>query len=346
MLIKPERLADHLAREPLKRCYLLFGDEPCQALDSAHAIRAAANRAGITERLVFDATTGIDWQALRQEAGSLSLFASRRLLEVRLGGRKPDKAAGEALAALLGGDESEDVWLVTAPQLDKRDQGSVWFTSADRRGVVVSCRALDAEAFRRWLAARAHGAGLRLAGEALELLAVRAEGNLLAAAQEIDKLSLVCGDGQVAAEQVLLAVADSARYDVFKLIDATLEGNAARAVRILRGLREEGTEAVVVSWALNRELRTLARAAAAVGGGGSVESALAAQGVWQTRIGLLRRALTRLRLDRLLELSRASARTDAVVKGAADGDPWGELETLIVVLSRSGANLHDRGATQ
>jgi DNA polymerase-3 subunit delta len=333
VLIRPDRLADHLARQPLARAYLLFGDEPWQALDCAQAVRGAATAAGVVERLVFDVASGVDWQAVRLEAGSLSLFASRRLLEIRFGSRKPDRAAAEALQALIGDDGGDDVWLLATGPLDRRDQASGWFAGVDRAGVVVPCRPLDAAAFRRWLGLRAAALGKRLGEDAVELLALRAEGNLLAAAQELDKLALIVDGEDVTADHVLVAVADSARYDVFKLVDAMLEGDPARAVRMLRGLREEGTEAVVVSWAVNREVRTLARAAAATAGGASVDSALASQGVWQSRIRLVRRALERLTRAELMASSRASARADAAAKGLGDGEPWGVLETLVLSLA-------------
>lgn len=329
MLVKPERLAGALARTPLPGFWLVYGDEPQQRTESVDAIRAAVRAVGVDERLVFDSAVGLDWAQVQAEAGSLSLFASKRLIEIHLNGKKPDKQGVAALKALAA-QQGEDVFLVTTDALGREEQNSEWFRAIDSRGAVVACRPLEAAAFRDWLAARATARGRTLAPDAVEVLAIRAEGNLLAAAQEIDKLALLVDTRDVSAEQVLAAVADSSRYDVFKLVDAALAGDVARTVRMLRGLRAEGVEPVMVSWLVNRELRLLSRLAQA---GRSLEAQFAAERVWQSRQPLLRRALQRLAVDALATLLRDSVRVDLMVKGAASGQPWDELESLYIALA-------------
>ncbi|MGE3773968.1 MAG: DNA polymerase III subunit delta, partial [Gammaproteobacteria bacterium] len=247
MLVKPERLASVLARPAPPAFFLVWGEEPLQRMESVDAIRAAVRAAGVDERLVFDAAVGLDWAAIEAEAGSLSLFASKRLIEIHLGAKKPDKqgvATLKKLTALAG----EDAWLVTADALGREEQASDWYRAIDGRGAVVACRLLEGQAFRDWLAARAQARGRRLAPEAVEVLALRAEGNLLAAAQEVDKLVLLVDTPTVEAEQALAAVADSTRYDQFKLVDAALAGEAPRTLLRIPRIPAEGVVPVLLSW--------------------------------------------------------------------------------------------------
>ncbi len=333
MQIKPAKFGDHLTRgEGLAPCYLLWGPEPLQLQESADAVRAAARRGGIAERLVFEAAAQ-DWSALRALTGNLSLFAERRLIEIRLGNKKPDKAGVECLLALLGDMTSPDVLLLTVENLDRHQQTSAWVKAFDTRGIVVACREPELPAFRDWLGERAQARGLNLTPAANEFLALRAEGNLLAAAQEIDKLVLLAVTPVVDVDQVLAAVSDSARYDTFQCVDAALAGSRARTVRMARGLREEGTEPIVIGWSLNRELRTLARIAAATACGTTLDNALAQQNVWASRQSLIRRALQRHTIAGLALMLEASIRLDQLIKGSGIGHAWDDLESLLLALA-------------
>ena len=333
MLISPEKLPADLERRGLAPGYLVFGDEPLQVMESVDAIRAAARAAGVSERLIFEVEAGFDWQQLLSGANELSLFAERRLIEIRLRGRKPDKTGGAILEDLLARDDVEDILLLSAEKIDRNAQKSKWFKTIDSAGVVVQARQIAARQLERWIQERARRYKLTLTAAAAELIAVRAEGNLLAAAQELDKLALLVDGGEVDADMVLGAMVDSARFDVFSLIDVTLAGDAAKAVRMLRGLREEGTEAVVIGWAVNRELRTLLNIAAAVAAGKPVAAVLNEHHVWSSRTGIVRRTLDRSPLQRLLRLFEDSIRLDRIIKGAALGDPWDELELLCLRLA-------------
>ena len=332
MQVKPEKLALHLARKGLQPCYLIFGTEPLQALESADCVRATARANGVTERLVFEMASQ-EWGVLRAMVGNLSLFAERRLIEIRLGGKKPDKTGVECLLELLGEPQALDVLLVTTEGLDRQAQASAWVKACEQHGVVVACREPDLLAFRAWLNARAASRGLTLTTEANEFLALRAEGNLLAAAQEIDKLVLLATTPALDLDQVMSAVSDSARYDAFQCVDAALEGRQARTVRIARGLREEGTEPIVIGWSLNRELRTLTRVAAALACGTPLEAALNQHNVWSSRQELIRRAVQRHPVTRLAMLLEASIRLDQLIKGSGIGNVWDELESLLLALA-------------
>lgn len=332
MQVRPEQLPDHLARKGLQSRYLLHGPEPLQAMESADAIRAVARSAGVLERIVFDGG-GQDWAGLRALSGNLSLFAERRLIEIRLGGRKPDREGLECLTDVLGDEQSLDVFLVLAGELDRRQQEAQWVQLCDRQGVVVGCREPDEKSFRGWLAGRARSRGLELTAEAIEFLALRTEGNLVAATQEIDKLVLLAEGATLDLEAVLAAVSDTARYDTFQCVDAALGGQPARAVRVLRGLRAEGNEPVLINFGLVRELRTLTRVAAAKACGTPLDQAFREQGAWPSRQVLLRQALQRHSVGSLGTMLEAGIRLDQLIKGHGLGNVWDDLESLLLTLA-------------
>ncbi|MFT4580673.1 MAG: DNA polymerase-3 subunit delta [Gammaproteobacteria bacterium] len=333
MQVTTNRLKSHLEQKGLARAYLVFGDEPLQAMESADLIRRTARTQGIVERLLFEVEAGFDWQLLLAETNEMSLFAERRLIEIRLKGRKPDKTGSAVLAELLGRDDSQDIFLVSADRLDRNAQNGSWFKTISKHGVTVQVQQIASAALDKWIIERGISAGLRLTSAAAELIAVRAEGNLLAAAQELDKLSLLVEQGEIDVDTVLNIMVDSARFDVFGLIDVTVAGDSEKAIRMLRGLRDEGTEAVVIGWALNRELRNLAYMAIDVAAGQSVQSVLNQHNVWSSRSAIVRRALERTPVASMIRLFSDSMRLDRIIKGALLGNPWDELEMLCVNLS-------------
>lgn len=334
MQVSADSLETHLERKGLAGAYIVFGDEPLQSIESADLVRAAARAEGILERLLFEVESGFDWHQLLGQANELSLFAERRLLEIRLGKRKPDKPGSAALTNLLNQNDSRDIILVTAGRLDRGVQKSKWFKAIDAAGVTVQARQITSSKLDQWIMRRAKAHDITLSAPAAELIAVRAEGNLLAAAQELDKLSLLVDRGEVDVDTVLNAMVDSARFDVFGLIDAALSGDSVKAVRMLRGLREEGTEAVVIGWAFNRELRNLVHMAVDVAAGQPVQSVLNGHNVWGSRVSIVRRTLERASLARLTQLFRDSMLLDRIIKGSLLGNPWDELEMLCLELSR------------
>jgi DNA polymerase-3 subunit delta len=195
--------------------------------------------------------------------------------------------------------------------------------------MVVACKLPEGAEFRLWLQARCLARGKTLEPEVADLLAARTEGNLLAAAQEIDLLMLLVDDATITLAHALAAVSDSARYDVYKVVDSALEGDIPRAVRMLRGVRDEGSDAIVIGWSAGRELRILNKAATAR----NVDAVFSAERVWSSRQPLLRRALQRQTPARLEALLRESVRIDQVIKGMGEGDPWEALESLLIALA-------------
>lgn len=331
---RPDQLEATLRRQGLAPLYLVFGDEPLQILECCDLLRRQARGAGFEERVVLNVEAGFDWQSLGAEAGALSLFASRRLIEVRLGEAKPGTEGAKALAAYAAAPPPDTLLLVSAGRIDRQSQQSKWFKALEQAGVAVQSRPVEAARLPGWLAARARSLGLGLSPAAAELIADRVEGNLLAADQELRRLALLYGDQAVDSEQVLAAVADNARYDLFDYIDCTLTGDGARSLRMLRGLEAEGTEAVVVCWGLSRELRSLCLMAAERAGGAAWEPLFARHRIWDKRRRPVQAALERHRLPVLRRLLREAGRIDRVIKGAAEGRPWDDLARLSLALGR------------
>jgi DNA polymerase-3 subunit delta len=337
MRLRAEQLHKHLAQTAPAPVYLVCGDEPLQALECADAVRQSARRAGAEERIVIDAGTGFDWTGLGAATGNLSLFATRRLIDLRLGTATPGSEGGQALRNYVSGASGEDILLVTAARLDGRAQRSAWFEAIDKVGVVVQVWPIAPAQLPAWVQARAATRRLELPGDAAALVADRSEGNLLAAAQEIEKLALLQAAGPLDAETIRSAVMDCARFDPYDAIDAALAGDAARAVRIIQGLAAAGTEAIVVSWAFDREIRAGAICAEAMATGATLEQALEQAQVWQKRRGLVGLALRRHTPRAWRRLSRLCARLDRVTKGAQAGDAWSDLQWLSLALAGRGA---------
>jgi DNA polymerase-3 subunit delta len=334
MQLKPEQLDGHL-RKQLAPLYFISGDEPLRVMEAADAVRAAAREQGYSEREVLSVEAGFDWGRLDAAAGNLSLFAERRLVDLRLPGGKPGDAGGKALRAWAGQPPEDTLLLVTAGKLEPAARKSKWLQALDSAGVVVLVWPLDTQQFPAWVKRRMQQRGLEPTADAVALLAGRVEGNLLACVQEIDKLYLLRGAGPVTGEDIAEAVADSARYDVFSLVDAALAGDGVRTVRMFQGLRGEGTPSAVVLWALAKEVRQLAAMARLVAAGQAVPKVLAQYRVWQNRKAVVGRALQRLarRDGDAARLLRRCALVDRVIKGQAAGNEWDELLQLLLQLA-------------
>lgn len=334
MQLRPDQLDGHLQGE-LAPVYLVTGDEPLQHAEATDAIRAAARARGHSAREVYEAAADFDWARLGESAASRSLFADRRLVDLRLPTGRPGKEGGAALAAWAGRPPEDALLLVTAPKLEPQARRSAWYRALDGAGAVVTVWPLDPGRLPAWIGRRMRARGLEPTNDAVALLAARVEGNLLAAAQEIDKLLLLGGPGPVDVDGVAEAVADSARWSIFDLGDAVLDGEPARVARIVTGLRGEGTQAPVVIWALHRELDQLAGIAARRAAGQDAGAALKAAGVWQRRQARVRAAMDRFDAAGWRRLSAACARLDRLAKGAARGSVWDELVEL--ALAAAGA---------
>ena len=311
MRLRVEQLAKHLQNDLLP-VYLVAGDEPLQQDECLDALRASARQKGFDERHRFSADTGIDWNALLNESQSMSLFGGRRILELVLLEKRPDKAGSQILRDLLDHPNDDTLILIRCSRLDRRkDWNSAWVKAVEKVGAVVEIWPVEGKQLQHWLRDRLAGLKLTIDDDALELLIQRSEGNLLAAAQEVDKLALLATDGRVDAATVQQAVGDSSRYTPFDLTDATSGGDANRALRILRTLRAEGVEAPVVLWALGREIRALD--ALATGG--------APPRLPPQRLRALQAQAGRMPPRQLHQCQALAIRADQAVKGMGPGDP-------------------------
>lgn len=330
MQLKPESLAAHL-KQQLAPVYLIAGDEPLILGECADAVRAAARSRGHDSREVLFAERGLDGAALAASGASMSLFSSKRIIEVRLPTGKPGDGA-EALVEYAARPADDAVLLVVSQA--RPDKRLKWLNALADAGVFVAVYPLEAHQFPDWLARRARGLGLELEPEAVERLRARTEGNLLAAAQELELLALARGKGRIDAATVESAVADSARFDAFQMVDAALAGDAARALRALDVLAAEGEALALVTWAVARELRTLAQCSARVAAGEPIGRVVSHPSIWQSRRALYESALARVPLKRWRRLLQQALTVDRTLKGQRKGaDPWSEMRGLVATLA-------------
>ncbi|KAB7628264.1 DNA polymerase III subunit delta [Alkalilimnicola sp. S0819] len=333
-MLNPRQLPQQLAQQ-LSPVYLVAGEEPLLLEEALDAIRAAARKAGHSEREVLEVGTGFDWNRLAEASGSLSLFGDRRILELRIPNSKPGRPGSQAIGDYCARPPEDTVLIISCGRLDASQRKSAWVRKIEQAGTFLYVWPVSGRAFAGWLAQRLRERGLTPSREALALLEQRAEGNLLAAAQEIDKLQLLHGEGPLALEQVQAAVADSARYDVFDLSDAVLAGDPARTLRILHGLRAEGVEPTLVLWTLARDLRLLAELAAEQARRGDPAGVLKRERVWKSRAEQLRTALRGTPASTWETLLARAARADRALKGVGEGRPWDELLQLAILFARA-----------
>ncbi|MGB0712338.1 MAG: DNA polymerase III subunit delta, partial [Gammaproteobacteria bacterium] len=304
MALRPEELARSLERA-LKPVYLLSGDEPLQMMEAADAVRAAARAQGFDERQVFHVDASYDWSSLAGEADALSLFASRRVLDVRMPKPTPGAEGAKALTEYADRPPDDTVLLISTGRMDKRALGAKWVRSIESAGVLVRIWPVELTALPNWISRRMHDQGMEPEPDVVQLLVERVEGNLLAAAQEVSKLALLCGPGAVSLEQARAAVADSARFDPYDLVGAAMHGQSGRVVHILEGLRGEGVSEVFITWVLADAVRRLSLMARSRDNGQSLDQVLRAQRLFGPRLAAYRAALRHARSPGLAHIQRA-----------------------------------------
>ena len=341
MQVRADQLAAHLGKG-LRPLYTVWGDEPLLAQEAADAIRAAARAAGCSERQVHTvAGNHFDWSGLLGASMAMSLFSDKQLIEIRIPSAKPGKDGSAALQRYCEHLSDDVVTLVQLPKLDRAQQAGAWFTALDSAGVTVRVDPVERAALPLWIAQRLKAQRQQVqAGEAgqrtLAFFADRVEGNLLAAHQEIQKLGLLYPAGELAFEQVEAAVLNVARYDVFKLGEAMLAGQVARALRMLEGLRAEGEAAVLVHWTLAEDIRNLKRVKDAVSAGKPLPMALREVRVWGAKERLFERVVPLLSDQAAAHLLEAAQVCDGLVKGLKHPDwplePWDGLKRLVLMV--------------
>ncbi len=330
MRLRAEQIESALEKQ-LAAIYLISGDEPLQSGEVADCIRLAAKKNEFTTREILTVEKGFEWNELKIAAHSLSIFADKKLIDLRIPTGKPGIDGGKALKEYCQRLPENTLLLITTAKLEKSVLKTKWFQAIEHAGVVIQIWPLDGGDLIQWLQRRAQKRGLNIDPQGIKLLASRIEGNLLAASQEIEKLYILHGTTHISRQAVEEAVADSTRFDVFKLTDCVLAGRLNRAIKIINGLKAEGIAAPIVLWALARETRMLINMKTALQQGQNKENVFKQYRLWDKRKHLVNTVLSRLQLKDLQNILMLGAKADRQIKGQEKGDYWETLFSLCLL---------------
>ncbi len=334
MRIKPEQLSGVL-QKGLLPVYFITGDEPLQLGELADEIRKSAKKNGFDNREIVSVETGFEWNQLAFMADSLSIFADKKIIDLRLPSGTPGTDGAKALINYCERLSEDTILLITSGKIDSKALKSRWVEALDKQGLVIQVWPLEGQDLIRWIQNRMQRRGLVIQSDGVQLLASRIEGNLLAAAQEIEKLYVLYGAGNLSVQQINEVVADSSRYDVFKLMDTVLSANVNRITKVLSGLRSEGTATPIVLWALTRDARLLIKIKLALAQGQNQETVFKSNNIWDKRKTLISQALKRLSDRDLNHILVTSAIADRQIKGQQAGDAWETLLTICLMFASS-----------
>lgn len=332
MKLRPDQL-DQQLKKGLQPLYIVSGDEPLLIQECCDSIRKHCRDQQFNEREVMHVEAGFDWSELLAAGSAMSLFADKKLIELRMPNGKPGDAGGKALVEYAANASPDNVLLIICNKLDSSSTRTKWYKAVEAAGASVQVWPIDARQLPRWIEQRLAKVGLKANSEAVTMLAERVEGNMLAAQQEIEKLRLFVDGDIVDADTITAAVADNARYDIFGLVDRALQGNAAGSLKMLQGLKGEGEEPLKILWALSREIRTLCSCAIEIENGNGADRVLQNHRVWDRRKAITKAAINRLGARKLQQLLRLANRVDQSVKGMNPHNSWNQLEKLVLGLS-------------
>lgn len=335
MQLKNLELASHLG-STLSSSYLFHGAEPLLIEDSLSLIRKASQQQGFEERLVFTMETGFDWSKFSSEFDSLSLFSQKKLIELRMPTGKPGVKGAEIIADIVNQKLDDTILVVICPKLETGAKNSKWVKQFNRDAVNVEHYTIAANQLVGWINQRARQYQLKIDADACRLLAYYLEGNLLAIDQELKKFSLFDRQRTILIEDIEKGVEDSARFNLYSFVDTALAGQFKRAMRMLGSLKTEGTEPVLINWALSRETRQLVEMASEIDNGSSISAVLKSHRIWRNRAGIVGSTLKRLKLPQLQAVHQRLAYLDRMIKGRASttmkADIWTEYEQIIMCL--------------
>ncbi|MDX1811596.1 MAG: DNA polymerase III subunit delta, partial [Gammaproteobacteria bacterium] len=319
-------------KKSLRPIYLLSGDEPLQLMEAGDLITATARKTGFTEKEIYHVERSFDWGELFQAANTLSLFAEKKIIDLRFTSCKPGDKGSKALIEYCNHLSDDNLLIIRMPKMDKTAQNSKWFKAIDQVAAVIQVWPVEIGDLPGWIQQRAKANGINFSPEAVQLLADKVEGNLLAAAQEIEKLALN-DNKNIGVEDMMETIAEATRFDVFKLTEAVLSGNPARVSKILFGLKASGEEPVLILWALSNEIRTLIKISAKLGAGKQLPAIFKEERVWNKRQALVKTALQRLRGRQLSECLKQAMQVDRIIKGISVGNAWDGLLDLSLMMS-------------
>lgn len=337
MKIKVEQLNNTLSNSNLP-LYWLAGDEPLLMQESADIIRAFYRDIGFTEREVFNVDKNFNWSNFSQASGNFSLFAERRIIELRLSSAKLDDSGKKAIQHYLDNLNPDNLLLISGPKLDAATLKTKWFSKIENAGALVQIWPINRENLGSWLLQRLRREGIQADNEAVSLLIDKVEGNLLAAMQEIEKLKLLAANDEgsqikLDAKTVMQVVADSSRYNAYQLVDAALLGDLLRSQKMLIGLRNEGVYPLVILGALTRELRSLLPMLEKKAQGQAVSGIIQSARVWFNRKQAVANVLNRIDTDTVWQLLDHARLIDQAIKGMSSANPWDELSLMLLSLS-------------
>ena len=329
MNVRPDQLKSVLKKQ-LYPVYLVSGDEPLQAMETTDLIRSCCREQGYAEREIFEVDASFEWQDFNDEAASMSLFSSQRILDVRIPSGKFGKQGSQAIKQYLDNPAEDTVVLITTGKLDKSAKNSAWFKAIDKLGMVIQCWPVDSGHLAAWVRQRFEERGMKPDNAVVDYVCQNVEGNLLAAAQEIEKIYLFVGPGDITFENVSEAITENSRFSVFELVDTALKGDAPRVIKILNSLDAEGVEPLAMIWALAKEIRLLCLAAADPS---SAEYMLSRSGVWSNRMPLFKACLSRHTEKTLRSLLQRCMKIEGISKGFEEGNARDELRMLSFLLA-------------
>lgn len=322
MRIKAEQLKSLLSKQGLMPVYLVCSDEPCLLYEVEDCIRDYAKAKGFSERDLFDVDAKFDWSLFIDATQALSLFSNLKIIELRFLA-KPDAVAQKHLMSYLEHASQDLLLIIRTPKLDTTNLKSKWVMALDKVGGLLVLYPPEPAALPSWVAARAKSAGVDLDDNAIRFLSDHDEGNLLAIIQEIARLKVLYGSEKIDIERLKAVMTDSARFGVFDLPDAILQGDLTRVKRMIDVLKAEGEEPILINWALQKEIRIFSKIITTVSTGQSIENAL--NGIWEKRKPLYRNAVKRFNPERIKILAQMSVEIDRAIKGNLQENPWNAI---------------------
>lgn len=329
MQLSHSALAQHLQKQLLP-LYVVSGDEPLLVDETLSELRTHAEQQGFAEREILEPGINFSWDTLKDHANSYSLFSDRVILEIRLKDNKFPDIAKKALQAYADNPPPTKLLLIRCSKLESQQTKAAWWQRLSEKGGMVPVWPLTREELPRFIQQRLQKLQMTADADSIRLLSEYGEGNLLALVQEIAKLNLLFAGEQLTVAKVSAAIADNARFNAFQLVDAMVLGETARALRILQALQKEDTEAILILWAIARELRTLAQMAFALEKGSALESLFYKFGVWEKRKMVVKKGLPRFSAQEWRGFLGQAFAIDCLIKGARSGDVWAELGRLVV----------------
>lgn len=334
MRLRAEQLSSRLNNKGLEPVYLISGDEPLQVLECADSIRRFALDNRFEERVVYNTGKDFDWNTLLADAANMSLFSSKRLIELRMSDGKPGRDGAAVLTRYAVEPPADNVLVITSARLDKQVQKSKWYTALDKAGVTISVWPIDTERLPEWIRQRIQQRGKSISLPAAGLIAQQVEGNLLAARQEIDKLCLLTAGDSIDLDDVANVIADSTRFNVFELVESAMSADITRIIRMLNSLRSEGVDAAGIYGPLMWELRRLCTIAYQADNGIPLETLFQQQRVWdKRRKNAIKNTLKRHRLTSLHRLLQAAVLIDRQIKSQDREMVWDSLQSLLFAMA-------------